>query len=232
MYNDNTNPITIPGEGLNAYIAKVFGWMFLGLVITAVTSIYTVLSVDWATLASSFRLVFYGIIIAELALVFIITRAIDKLSTTLATFLFLLYSALSGATLSVIFLRYDAAMIVQAFTLTAATFGIMSVYGMVTKKDLTSVGNLLFMGLIGIIIMSIFNWFMQSETMFWIISFVCLFVFLGLTAYDTQKIKGYYYAYEGNEQMQKKAAIISALSLYLDFINLFLTILRLLGRRR
>jgi FtsH-binding integral membrane protein len=174
------------------------------------------------------RLVFYGLVIGELGLVFAISGAIDKLSAQAASFLFILYAALNGVTMAVIFMVYTAESIGSTFVITAATFGAMSAYGYLTRRDLTSWGSFLFMGLIGVVIASVVNIFTQSSAASWIISAIGVIVFTGLTAYDTWKIKAM--AAAGAEG--RKPAILGALTLYLDFINLFLMLLRLLGNRR
>jgi len=166
--------------------------------------------------------------IGELALVFILSGAINRLSGTVATLLFLGYSALNGLTLSVIFIVYTADSIASTFAVTAAMFGAMSIYGYLTKKDLTSWGSFLFMGLIGIVIASLVNIFLQSSAVSWVVSGIGVLVFTGLTAYDTWKIKAM--AAAGEEG--RKPAILGALTLYLDFINLFLMLLRFMGGRR
>lgn len=178
------------------------------------------------------KLIFYGLMIAQVGLVFYLSSALMRLSAETATALFLAYSILMGLTLSVIFLIYTTGSIASTFLITAGIFGIMSAYGFYTKKDLTSIGNLCFMGLIGIILASIVNIFWQNGTFYWITTCIGVLVFVGLTAYDTQKIKMLNATQvEGADNGQQKA-IYGALTLYLDFINLFLMLLRLLGSRR
>jgi len=174
------------------------------------------------------KLVFYGLMIGELILVFTLSAAIGRLSTGVATVLFLGYSALNGLTLSVVFLVYTADSIASTFAVTAAMFGAMSLYGYVTRRDLTSWGSFFFMGLIGILIASVVNIFLKSNAVSWVVSAIGVIVFTGLTAYDTWKIKAL--AAAGAEG--RKPAILGALTLYLDFINLFLMLLRLMGGRR
>jgi FtsH-binding integral membrane protein len=174
------------------------------------------------------RLVFYGLMIGELALVIALSAAINRLSAAVATFMFIAYSALNGITLSVIFLVYTADSISSTFLVTAGMFGAMSAYGYMTRRDLTSWGSFLFMGLIGVVIASVVNIFMRNNSVSWIISGVGVIVFTGLTAYDTWKIK----ALAAGGAEGRKPAILGALTLYLDFINLFLMLLRFLGRRR
>lgn len=212
----------------NALVRQVYAWMGLGLAITAMLAMVTVSSPGMLQAIVGNRPVFYGLMIGELALVFILSGAINRLSGTVATLLFLGYSALNGLTLSVIFIVYTADSIASTFAVTAAMFGAMSIYGYLTKKDLTSWGSFLFMGLIGIVIASLVNIFLQSSAVSWVVSGIGVLVFTGLTAYDTWKIKAM--AAAGEEG--RKPAILGALTLYLDFINLFLMLLRFMGGRR
>jgi FtsH-binding integral membrane protein len=212
----------------NALVRQVYAWMGGGLLITALLAMITVSSPALLNAVFGNRLVFYGLVIGELGLVFAISGAIDKLSAQAASFLFILYAALNGVTMAVIFMVYTAESIGSTFVITAATFGAMSAYGYLTRRDLTSWGSFLFMGLIGVVIASVVNIFTQSSAASWIISAIGVIVFTGLTAYDTWKIKAM--AAAGAEG--RKPAILGALTLYLDFINLFLMLLRLLGNRR
>jgi len=165
-------------------------------------------------------------------MVIAISAAINRMSSATATLLFVLYSALNGVTFAAIFMIYTRSSIASTFLVTAGTFGAMSLYGYVTKKDLTGFGSFLFMGLIGIVIASVVNIFLQSEMIYWVTTYIGVFVFVGLTAYDTQKIKKIGEAGFANGEDQQKAAILGALRLYLDFINLFLMLLRIMGGRR
>jgi FtsH-binding integral membrane protein len=212
----------------NTLIRQVYAWMGGGLLITALLAMVTVSSPILLNAVLGNRLVFYGLIIGELGLVITISRAINKLGASIASLLFILYAALNGITMSVIFAIYTAESITSTFVITAATFGTMSAYGYLTKRDLTGWGSFLFMGLIGVVIASLVNIFTRSSSAAWIISAVGVIVFTGLTAYDTWKIKAM--ATAGAEG--RKPAILGALTLYLDFINLFLMLLRLLGNRR
>lgn len=178
------------------------------------------------------RFVFYGLIIAELGLVMALSAAINRISASSATLLFLGYSALNGITFAAIFLVYTGSSIASVFLITSGTFAAMSIYGYATQRDLTGFGSFLFMGLIGIIIASLVNFFLHSEMIYWITSYIGVFIFVGLTAYDTQKIKQIGQAGFTSAEDQQKAAIIGALRLYLDFINLFLMLLRIMGNRR
>jgi FtsH-binding integral membrane protein len=212
----------------NTLIRQVYAWMGGGLLITALTAMVTVSSPALLSAVLGNRLVFYGLVLGELGLVVAISGAINKLSASVASMLFILYAALNGVTFSVIFAVYTADSIASTFVTTAGMFGAMSAFGYLTKRDLTGWGGFLFMGLIGVVIASVVNIFTQSSAAAWIISAIGVIVFTGLTAYDTWKIKAM--AAAGAEG--RKPAILGALTLYLDFINLFLMLLRLLGNRR
>jgi FtsH-binding integral membrane protein len=212
----------------NALIRQVYAWMGAGLFVTALMAFFTVSTPVLLNGVVGNRLVFYGLMIGELALVIALSAAINRLSAAVATFMFIAYSALNGITLSVIFVVYTADSISSTFLVTAGMFGAMSAYGYMTRRDLTSWGSFLFMGLIGVVIASVVNIFMRNNSVSWIISGVGVIVFTGLTAYDTWKIK----ALAAGGAEGRKPAILGALTLYLDFINLFLMLLRFLGRRR
>jgi len=212
----------------NTLIRQVYAWMGGGLLVTALMAMVTLSSPVILNAVFGNRMVFYGLIIGELGLVFAISGAINKLSAAMASLLFVLYAALNGITMSVIFAVYTSESVASTFVITAGTFGAMSAFGYLTKRDLTGWGSFLFMGLIGVVIASLVNIFTQSSAVSWIISAVGVIVFTGLTAYDTQKIK----AMAANGAEGRKPAILGALTLYLDFINLFLMLLRLLGNRR
>lgn len=216
----------------STFISKVYSWMSLALLITGAVAAYIASSDALLESIVGNRGVFYGLLFGEIALVWVISAAINRLSATTATGLFILYSVMNGLTLSVIFLRYTASSIGTTFFVTAGTFAVMSVYGHTTKRDLTSWGNLLLMALIGLIIASVVNLFWQNSMFYWICTYVGILIFVGLTAYDTQKIKEYGAQGFGDSDSMQKGALIGALQLYLDFINLFLYILRLLGNRR
>ena len=219
-------------EASTIFLAKVFNWMALGLGLTGI--------VAWMTASSGLAHsivgspVFMILIFAELGMVFYLSARINKIQSGTATGLFLGYAVLNGLTLSTIFLAYTTASIGGTFLITSGMFGAMAVYGTVTKRDLSGMGSFLFMGLIGIIIASVVNIFMQSSTLYWAISFIGVLVFVGLTAYDVQKIKnmGEQGIMEQGEDAIQKGAIIGALALYLDFINLFLMLLRFFGGSR
>jgi hypothetical protein len=216
----------------DGFLARVYGWMTAGLALTALASMFTLSSEALLQLIFGSRMVFYGLIIAELGLVVALSAAINRISAATATLLFLVYSALNGVTFAAIFLIYTQSSIASTFFVASGTFAAMSCYGYLTKRDLTGWGSFLFMGLIGIIIASLVNIFLHSEMIYWITSYIGVFVFVGLTAYDTQKIKQIGQAGFADAEQQKKSAILGALRLYLDFINLFLMLLRVMGNRR
>jgi len=211
-----------------AFIRSVYAWMGGGLLLTALASLWVVSSTAMQQLLFSSRAPFFMLMLAEIGLVLWLSFRITKMSPAAAASAFLVYSLLNGLTLSVIFFVYTQASIVSAFVTCAGMFAAMSVYGMVTKRDLTSVGSFFFMGLIGIVICSVINIFLKSSALGFAISFIGVFVFLGLTAWDTQKLK----AYATAPELRENLAVYGALALYLDFINLFLMLLRLFGGNR
>ena len=215
-----------------ALMRKVFVWMTLALAITGLTAYGVATSPAILSLIFSSKVTFFGLIIAEFALVFAISGAINRLSLSTATMLFILYSVINGATLSSIFFAFSVATISKVFFITAGTFGAMALVGYTTKTDLTSMGKLLFMALLGIIIATVVNMFVASSGLDLILSYVGVLVFVGLTAYDTQKIKQMCQAAPDASESTQKLALIGALSLYLDFINLFLYLLRIFGNNR
>ncbi len=216
----------------NTYFQKVYLWMTIGLLTTTAAAFFMLTSASLQQMIFGNRMAFYGLMFAELGLVMFMSAAINRISATTATLMFIGYSALNGITFSAIFLVYTQSSIVSTFLVTAGTFAAMSMYGYATKRDLTGFGSFLFMGLIGIVIASLVNMFLHNEMIYWITSYLGVFIFVGLTAYDTQKIKRIGQAGFASEQQQKKAAILGALTLYLDFINLFLMLLRIMGDRR
>jgi FtsH-binding integral membrane protein len=214
------------------FITKVYAWMSMALMITALTAVYVASSASLTQAIIGNRMIFFVLLFGELGLVLFISAALDRISAMTATLLFIAYSVLNGLTLSVIFLVYTASSIGTTFFVTAGTFGVMSLYGYTTKRDLTSWGNLLFMALIGFLIASVVNIFLNSTIIYWVCTYIGILVFVGLTAYDTQKIKEMGAAGFGTSEGMRKGAIMGALALYLDFINLFLLLLRLFGGRR
>ena len=219
-------------QAFPALMRKVYMWMTLALVITGVTAYYVATSPTILAMIYSNQIVFWGLVIAELALVFGISAAINRLSLTTATLMFVLYSLINGVTLASIFLIYTASSIASVFFITAGTFAAMAAYGYFTKKDLTSWGRILFMALIGIIIASIVNVFIGSTGLNLIVSYLGVLIFVGLTAYDSQKIKEMLIAAPDAGEHMQKIALLGALTLYLDFINLFIHLLRILGSSR
>lgn len=215
-----------------AFMSKVYSWMSGGLAITGLIAMWIASDENLMYSIVSNRLLFFGLIIGEIFLVGYLIARINKISAQTAALIFTGYAALNGLTLSVVFMAYTSASIASTFFVTAGTFAVMSAYGYYTKKDLTSWGNLLFMGLIGVIIASVVNFFMQSTMLYWLITYVGVFVFVGLTAYDTQKIKNMSTANDIGSEGEAKSAIVGALMLYLDFINLFLLLLRVMGDRK
>ena len=210
---------------------KVYGWMAMALVITALTAYYVARSPQLIQLIFTNQPVLWALIIGEFGLVLGLSAAINRLSLTTATIMFVVYSVVNGATLSSIFFIYTMSSITSVFLITAGTFAVMAVYGYFTKTDLSSIGKLLFMALIGLIIATIVNIFLKSSGLEMILNYVGVLIFVGLTAYDLQKIKEMMLtAPDAGEGMQK-LALVGALSLYLDFINLFLYLLRIFGRR-
>lgn len=210
------------------FMTKVYGWMAAALLITGFVALFTAATPAIIGFIFGNSLVFWGLFIAEIFLVGYLSARIESMSTNTAIAIFLGYAALNGLTMSAIFLIYTAGSIASTFFVTAGTFAIMSAYGYFTKTDLTKMGNLLFMALIGIVIASVVNFFLQSEALYWVTTYIGVIVFVGLTAYDTQKVKEMSMIGEDD----RKGAIIGALTLYLDFINLFLLLLRILGGRR
>ena len=219
---------TATSSVLSTVMRKVYVRMFLALVVTAFTALYVASSPALLTTILGSRAIFFGLMIAELAVVFVLSGMLHKLSTATATLLFYLYAILNGVVFSSIFVVYELGSIAYTFFITAGVFGAMSVYGLVTKNDMTRFGSYCVMALFGLIIATVVNIFVASSTLDWIISFVGVALFIGLTAWDTQKIKNA--AYEVEPSQMGKLATIGAPSLYLDFINLFLYLLRFFGR--
>lgn len=229
----NDSIVQRANTGLQAFMAQVYGWMTCGLLLTAFIAWYAANSPAVMQLVFSSNITFFGLIIAQLALVFVISGMIHKLSPGLATSLFMLYSALTGLTMSSIFLAYTASSIASTFVVAGGMFGAMSIYGYTTKRDLSGFGNMLFMALIGIILASLVNFWLESDALMWAITYIGVIVFVGLTAYDTQKLKNIGEQIDTRDtQMMRKYSIVGALTLYLDFINLFLMLLRIFGNRR
>lgn len=210
---------------------KVYVWMTMALVITGFTAYGVATSPGILQAIYSNQILFWGLVIAEFALVIGVSAAINRLSLAMATLMFVLYSVINGALLSFIFLAYTASSIATAFFITAGTFAVMAFIGYTTKTDLTSMGKILMMALIGLIIATVVNLFIKSSGFTLILSYVGVLVFVGLTAYDSQKIKQMLLQAPDAGEGAQKLALLGALSLYLDFINLFLYLLRIFGKR-
>ena len=215
-----------------ALMRKVYVWMTLALLITGVTAFGVASSPTLLMTIMTTRGLMWGLIIAELVLVFAISGAINRLSLSTATLLFIIYSVLNGTMLSSIFVIYEPMVIAKVFFITAGTFGAMAFYGYTTKKDLTSIGKILFMALIGLIIATVVNLFLKSPGFDYILSYIGVAVFIGLTAWDSQKIKQMLMTQYDMSEGAQKLALLGALTLYLDFINLFLYLLRIFGNNR
>jgi len=220
-------------ETFAAVLRRVYVWMAMGLLVTAGTAAIVSVSPLFQVLTGQ-PLLFFVLMIAELGLVIGISRGINRLAPATAILLFFVYAALNGLTFSVLFVVYTLGSVTSTFLATAALFGVMSIIGYTTKMDLSKMGSFLFMGLIGLIIAMLVNMFWTNTVLGWIVTFAGILLFLGLTFYDTQRIKRMTAAalQGGDEDVQARMGILGALSLYLDFINLFLFILRLTGRRR
>ena len=230
-------------EGLRAYMLKVYNYMATGVLLTGIIALisFKLSAVTDSTgaivsLTSFGNTIFFSgwkwlVMLAPLGIVFYMSFGINKMSSSKAQTVFWVFAALMGLSLSWILMVYTSTSIARVFFITSATFGAMSLYGYTTKRDLTKLGSFLFMGLIGIIIASLVNMFLQSSMMYFVISILGVLIFVGLTAYDTQKIKNMYSSSDTIEISGKKA-IMGALTLYLDFINLFIMLLRLFGQRR
>ncbi|WP_243361914.1 Bax inhibitor-1/YccA family protein [Fundidesulfovibrio terrae] len=233
MYNAYNAQQTIPrAEALSAFMRGVYGWMAAGLGLTSVVAVAV------ASSPAMLRLVFNPValivlVIAELGLVMMLSARINRMAAGTATGMFLAYSALNGLTLSGVFIAYTASTIASAFAVSAGMFLAMSVYGLVTKRDLTSWGSFLFMGLIGMVLASLVNIFVRSSALGMLLNYVGVLVFVGLTAYDTQRLKDMgSYAPMNDATAIRRGSILGALTLYLDFINLFLIMLRLFSGNR
>ena len=211
------------------FLNQVYAWMASGLLITAVVAYVVANSMELLLFSFQYRWILF---IAQLGLVFVLAGRINTLSHSAATGMFLIYSALMGMTLSGILVIYTSESIASVFVITAGTFGGMSLYGYTTKRDLSGMGSMLFMALLGIIIASFVNFFLRSEGLMWLLTYAGVLIFVALTAYDTQKLKKMAEQFAGDEEATKKFAIFGALTLYLDFLNLFLYLLRIFGKRR
>jgi FtsH-binding integral membrane protein len=218
---------------VTAVLKNVYLWMTLALAISGLTAMVVAGNAELVARIFATRGTLLILFLAQFGLIWAISSRIGTMSFVTATLLFLLYSVITGVTLSSIFLVFTMESLASVFFITAGTFAVVSIYGFVTKKDLSTWRSYLLMGLIGVIIASIVNWFLASEVMYWIVSYVGVAIFVGLTAYDTQKIKVLAnQCYMEDSETQNKVALMGAITLYLDFINLFLYILRIFGKRK
>ncbi|AOV96449.1 hypothetical protein A9798_05460 [Edwardsiella hoshinae] len=221
------------GSGLQAYMAQVYGWMCCGLLLTALVAWYAARTPAVLELIFANKMVFFGLIIVQLGVVFVLSGMVNRLSGAAATGLFMFYSLLTGLTLSSIFIVYTYSSIASTFVVSAGMFGAMSLYGYTTKRDLSGMGSILFMALIGLVLASVVNIWLKSSALTWIVTYAGVLIFVGLTAYDTQKLRvmGEQLTSDDRDGF-RRYAIMGALTLYLDFINLFLMLLRIFGDRR
>lgn len=227
MMQDRTQDLQV-----SAMMRKVYGWMAGGLTITALTAMIVAGNAAFVYLVFSSKAVLWTLLLGELALVIWLSAAINRLSFTKATLLYIAYSLLNGVTLSSVLLAYTQESVTSTFFVAAIMFGVTAFYGMVTKKDLSGIGHYALMALIGLILASVVNIFLHSSSLGWIISLVGVVLFVGLTAYDSQKIRALLSTADSDNEMTHKLALLGALTLYLDFINLFLYLLRFLGKGR
>ena len=230
---DQSTLIDVDSTVVSSVLKRVYLWMTFALVITGLTAMYVVKSQAILELIYSSQYSIMVLFLVQLGVVWLLSACIHKLSFAVATLLFILYSVLTGVVFSSIFFVYTLGSIANVFLITAGTFAAVSCFGLLTKKDLSNWGTYLFMGVIGLIIASLVNWFFKSEMLYWISSYIGVAIFVGLTAYDTQRIKAM--VQEGSmegEVATNRIALMGALSLYLDFINLFLYLLRIFGRRK
>ena len=235
VYKMPTRPAPTPASAITlekaSFFPRVYGWMALGLLVSAVASFGLLSSPSALKFVFGSKVVYFGLILGELGLVFYLSSRVMSMSPAAAKGTFLAFAGLNGVTLASIFLVYTAGSIASTFMVSAATFGAMSAYGMATKRDLTGFGSFVVMGLFGVVIASVVNLFLQSEAVYWITTYIGVLVFVGLSAYDTWKLKQMAETM-GYGEATANLAILGALTLYLDFVNLFLMLLRLLGRRK
>jgi FtsH-binding integral membrane protein len=222
-------PIAVPT--VQDFLRRVFAWMFLGLLVTGIAAALIGSNEELLTTITENPLIFIGLIIVQLGLVIAISARIDAISSTVALILFFLYAATVGVIFAFVFELYTTQSIFTTFLVTAGMFGAMAAWGYFTDRDLSGMGSILFMALIGLILATIVNIFWANEILYWVTTYAGVVIFAGLTAYDMQKVKRYGESGEGGEAGEK-AAVQGALALYLDFINLFLFLLRIFGRSR
>ncbi|MBS1978232.1 MAG: Bax inhibitor-1/YccA family protein [Bacteroidetes bacterium] len=231
---ENQTPLSIESAiaETQRFMVKVYSWMSFALIVTGLVAMYVAGSQALLNLIFGNTFIFIGLIIGELVLVGALAGWVNKMSANTATLIFLVYAAINGLTFAAIFLLYTAESIATTFFITAGTFGAMSIYGYTTKSDLSGWRNTLMMCLFGLVIASVVNIFLGSSVLYWVTTYMGVLIFVGLTAYDTQKIKNMNIIGNEGTDEDKKEAIMGALTLYLDFINLFLYLLRLFGRRK
>ena len=239
MFENNSGAYVSSNEAyksrfaVSAILKNVYLWMTMALAISGLTAMLVAGNAELMQTIYAGRGTLFVLFLVQFGLIWLISARIGSMSFVTATLLYITYSVVTGVTLSSIFLLFTTGSIASVFFITAGTFASLSIYGFVTKKDLSTWRSYLIMGLIGLIIASIVNWFLASEMMYWIISYVGVAIFIGLTAYDTQKIKQLAYAcHMEDEETRNKVALLGAITLYLDFINLFLYILRIFGKRK
>ena len=239
MFENNSGAYVGPNEAyttrfaVSAILKNVYMWMTMALAISGLTAMLVAGNAELVQTIYAGRGTLFVLFLVQFGLIWLISARIGTMSFITATLLYIAYSVVTGVTLSSIFLLFATDSIASVFFITAGTFAALSIYGFVTKKDLSTWRSYLIMGLIGLIIASIVNWFLASEMMYWIISYVGVAIFIGLTVYDTQKIKQLAYAcHMEDEETRNKVALMGAITLYLDFINLFLYILRIFGKRK
>jgi len=225
-----TTSIVSAEERVSSFLRRVYGWMFIGLLVTAITASLVAGSPTMIQTLAGNRLLFFGLIAAQLGMVFFLSARVARLAASTAAVAFLIYSALTGVTLSLILLAYTGASITNAFVVSAGMFGALALYGTATKRSLAAWGSFLFMGLIGVVLASLVGMFWRNDTLQLVIGLVGVIVFTGLTAYDAQRLKAMALALPDGQT--GSYAVSGALSLYLNFLNLFLSLLRLFGNRR
>lgn len=229
---ENKTIVSSDAASVSSFLSKVFLWMALGLAITTAGSFWLLSQPQLFSTIMKNHWVFFALVIAEIGLVIWLSSALMSMSAGLATTLFLVYSFLNGVTLSPLFVIYTGASVMTTFAVTAGTFFFFSLYGFTTKRDLTTMGGLMMMGLIGVILASVVNIFIKSSMLDWIVTFIAIAVFMGLIAWDTQKLKAMHAMGFESPQAERKMTILGALALYLDFVNLFIQLLRIFGKRR
>jgi FtsH-binding integral membrane protein len=221
---------TVAAERVGTFLRAVYGWMCAGLAITAVTASFIAASPSLVVTIATNRPVFWGLMIAQLGIVFVLSARVERLAASTASLLFIVYSALTGVTLSFVLLAFTGESVATTFMVTAGMFGALAMYGTLTQRNLQGFGQFLFMGLVGVVLASIVGIFWHSDALQFVISFIGVIVFTGLAAYDAQRLKAMALAMPAGQT--GSYAIVGALALYLDFINLFLFLLRFLGSRR